>query len=236
MVKISRSAIIGQWDWCYEVGCILFSFQVGLFSRGRISSGKNWDPLQSANLHCTVIVSIHQLHLQDHQLKSRGRIFKSESLWTRISMLALVGQAWATSQNLWIRDEAKTWCKFRRAPCEPLCWEEKVHELTNGRVWKTQNGMHIENEVIGLMKKGLAKKVSRAARSRCRQYFTASHGQGGRWASHRSGAAGGKWRNDRRFRDASTVAGPCVSLDSFSLVEVVALGRSSGWLAGAGCF
>ena len=36
-----------------------------------------------------------------------------------------------------------------------------MHELTNGRVWKTQNGMHIENEVIGLMKKGLAKKVRR---------------------------------------------------------------------------
>ena len=77
-----------------------------------------------------------------------------------------------------------------------------MHELTNGRVWKTQNGMHIENEVIGLMKKGLAKKVSQAARSWCRQYFTASHGQGRRWASHRSGAALAVEENDGTIEDS----------------------------------
>ena len=64
-----------------------------------IWSAKNWDPLQSAELHCTVIVSIHhRVHFQlwDHQLKS-GRVLKPRSEGRRISMMGLVGQAGATT-------------------------------------------------------------------------------------------------------------------------------------------
>ena len=74
--------------------------------------------------------------------------------------------------------------------------------------------MHIENEVIRLMKRGLAKKVSGAARSRSRQYFSVSHGQGGRgiaWVQQSCW-----WRemtDDGRFRRRSRLRA-CVSIVS----------------------
>ena len=110
-----------------------------------IWSAKNWDPLQSAELHCTVIVSIHhRVHFQlwDHQLKS-GRVLKPRSEGRRISMMGLVGQAGATTPP-WqakVMDprEAKTWWKFWGGASLSLhhLAAKKKRRLTNGRVWKT---------------------------------------------------------------------------------------------------
>ena len=74
--------------------------------------------------------------------------------------------------------------------------------------------MHIENEVIRLMTRGMAKKVSRAARSQCRQYFSVSHGQGGRgiaWVQQSCWSR--EMTDDGRFRRRSRLRA-CVSIVS----------------------
>ena len=196
------------------------------FSFGRICAAKNWDPLQSANLHCTVIVSIHRPTSCICKIinSNLGGIFRSESLGLRISTMGLVGQAGATSKGFRSKTKPKADVNSEERPVSHFAAWKKC-TLTNGRVWKTWNGMHIENEVIRLMKRVVvgphapsAVNISVSATVKADQPW---HG------SPPAAVSGGKWRTIEDFEMRRRCV--CVSI----VLAWWRCWRLEQWLAGA---
>ena len=148
IVKISRSAIIARWDRCYDP---VLLWVVSCRQRTGIHCNQQTSTVQlckSVHSHCFNCPQLQQL--QDHQIFLK------------------VGVAWVGEyQCLWY--QGRPGVNSNEGPERPVSHFalNKKCTLTNGCVWKTQNGMHIENEVIRLMKRGMAKKVSGSAHALC---------------------------------------------------------------------